>query len=256
MQKNKIKEKINAGALSQDAALAALAELKSRVRKPEEIASENVDVVVKSIAESDIEKHLRERELERIKAKEQEKHNQELKQNLAQAKEELNQRDEIYQMTIADKDAMHKKELQQQQKEYLAAIKKQKEDELKTISIFIQKIGRRKDLADKKVNTRLRYYSCIPVLLLIGYFVLMAIGTCKYTWDIMEPITYFGGAAFTCFLYAYFAFKGSSWNPFTYLTNKCKPQLIHKFYQKFDVDISQLELLQKKKAELEISIKE
>ncbi len=253
---NKIKEKINAGALSQDAALAALAELKSRVRKPEEIASENVDVVVKSIAESDIEKHLRERELERIKAKEQEKHNQELKQNLAQAKEELNQRDEIYQMTIADKDAMHKKELQQQQKEHLAAIKKQKEDELKTISIFIQKIGRRKDLADKKVNTRLRYYSCIPVLLLIGYFVLMAIGTCKYTWDIMEPITYFGGAAFTCFLYAYFAFKGSSWNPFTYLTNKCKPQLTHKFYQKFDVDISQLESLQKKKAELEISIKE
>lgn len=130
--------------MSQDAALAALAELKSRVRKPEEIASENVDVVVKSIAESDIEKHLRERELERIKAKEQEKHNQELKQNLAQAKEELNQRDEIYQMTIADKDAMHKKELQQQQKEYLAAIKKQKEDELKTISIFIQKIGLQK----------------------------------------------------------------------------------------------------------------
>ena len=72
----------------------------------------------------------------------------------------------------------------------------------------------------------------------------------------MEPITYFGGAAFTCFLYAYFAFKGSSWNPFTYLTNKCKPQLTHKFYQKFDVDISQLESLQKKKAELEISIKE
>lgn len=71
----------------------------------------------------------------------------------------------------------------------------------------------------------------------------------------MEPITYFGGAIWTCFLYAYYANKGSSWNPCAYLTNTCKPRLIHKYYEKFDVDISQLESLQKKKAELEISIK-
>ena len=147
---NKIKQKIDDGTLSAEGATAALAELKSRVRKPEDIITENVDDVIQTISDNDIEKYLRERELERIKVKQQEEHNSKLEQNIRELKEEKLKNE--YQLTIS----------------------------------LIKEIEVRKLQADKKIKTRLRIYKFVPTILFLLYLIIMAIGTYIYTWEFME----------------------------------------------------------------------
>lgn len=218
----KINQKFKNGELNKDSATRALAELKNRARKPEDIKQENVEEIVQLIKNNDVEICLREREIEHRKVQEQ-------KQQIS--------------------DLMRANELQQASHDQ--EMKTQKRNELNEILASITDIEIRKQVADKNINSILFRYKCIPIGLFLLYLVIMAILTYIYSWNIIEPYTFFGGGIWGVFIYAYLGIRGHSFNPFKFVDKKYLPLITKRMYKKHFIDIARLCELHKKKEAIE-----
>ena len=82
----KIKKEISDKSKNETALIAELAELKVRVKKPEEVIPESVDDVLETISMIDTERYLREREMEKQEVKEQKERNELLISSLNESK--------------------------------------------------------------------------------------------------------------------------------------------------------------------------
>jgi hypothetical protein len=92
--------KFKEGKLTEKQAVAYIAELRRQVKKPEEIREYDVDNVLKSIRESNIEQYLREQDLLKSKAQKQEEENTKLKEALNKKQQEMDQQNKEYQEAI------------------------------------------------------------------------------------------------------------------------------------------------------------
>ena len=123
--------------MSQVGALEALAELKSRIRNPEEIESENIESIVQSINDGDIERFLREREIERQRNRNTAIRNEELESNIKSLKNE--------QKLLIKKEEEYINYIEAQKNRYIHNLNEEKRKELEdTIIPYIDDIERKK----------------------------------------------------------------------------------------------------------------
>ena len=94
----KIKKEISEQSKPESVIIAELAELKTKVRKPEEIQEENIDEMLSTISLADTEQYLREREMERAEAEKQRNDNERLQSEVEEAtlKNKKSEEERIY----------------------------------------------------------------------------------------------------------------------------------------------------------------
>lgn len=116
--------KFKNGKLTEEQAVASIAELRRQAKKPEDINEYDVVDILKSIEESSIEQHLKEQELFKNKAQKQEEENVKLKVALDKKQQEIQDKEKAYQ------DALKLKEKENLEKE--AELEKYREGERKS----------------------------------------------------------------------------------------------------------------------------
>ncbi len=96
--------KFKSGLLTEEQAVASIAELRRQAKKPEDINDYDVEDVLKSIEENSIEDYLKEQELLKSKAQKQEEENKKLKISLVEAEREKQQKEKEYQDSLRQKE--------------------------------------------------------------------------------------------------------------------------------------------------------
>lgn len=247
----KIKTQIEEGIMSQDGALEALAELKSRVHNPEDIDIEDIDNIVQSIKDGDIEKYLRERELERERAKAERATNQKLKDDIEKLTKQSELKDKRHRDTLNAKETEYAANLLEKDRIYNIALKEAASQELeKYVDPEIKHIESEKAKVDKAITRRIKIYKSIPVIIILAYLGIMMICTKHFTWDYMEPYTYYGSILWGILTYGVCVFGGKSWNPSIFFNVKCKQHLTNRLYKRRNIDINKLNTLYIRKKEI------
>ena len=102
---------------------------------------------------------------------------------------------------------------------------------------------------DKIVEDRYRNYKIDKVLIVLGFYAALLILTCHFTWNIMEPCTYFLGSVVPIVSYIYVALKNEEFNPHTYLKKILEDET--KFvYKEYGFNFERLNQLVEQKREL------
>ena len=101
---DELQTKFKNGKLTEEQAVASIAELRRQAKKPEEINEYDVEDVLKSIEESSIEKYLQEQEHLKNKAQKQEEENVQLKQALNTKQQEIEKKDKEFQESFKQKE--------------------------------------------------------------------------------------------------------------------------------------------------------
>jgi hypothetical protein len=131
--------KFKNGSLTEEQAVASIAELRRQAKRPEDINEFDVDDVLKSIEESSIEDYLKEQELFKNRAAKQEQENKKLKEHLEKIEQEKIQKEKDYQESLkAKEDENERKEAELEKYRENELRKEQKR--LKRI-IFLKRIG-------------------------------------------------------------------------------------------------------------------
>ena len=247
----KLKIQIEDGLMSQDGALEALAELKSRAHNPEDIEAEDVDSIVQSIKDGDIEKYLRERELERERAKAEKVTNQKLRFDIEKLEKQSELKDKKYQDDITAKETEYTANLLEKERIHNSALKKAAQHELNEyIEPEIRNIEHEKSKVDKVVNRRIVLYKCLPIVALLIYLAIMIVCIKRFSWDCMEPYTYVGGILYVIVSYVICAYFGQSFNPITFFGDKCRRHLTDVLYKKHKIDLKRLDKLTARREEI------
>ena len=221
----KIKKEISEKEKPESVIAAELAELKERVKKPEDIQANTIDEIMDTISLADTERYLRERELERIEAKKQKEENDRLKEEMSSIKREKEENEANAADTIAEK------EIEADQL---------KSQLVKQINNQIEAIEKRKEKADVKIERRIRIMKWIPFSLIILFIVCVGYLTFLYGWSNMEPITWFLSILIASIPYLVFAYGGKSKNPQKFITVTYKRKYTKKMYENYDVNMAKL----------------
>lgn len=236
-----LKHKRNKGELTDSQTVAALAELKSRMKNPEDILEANTDNILDIIKESDIEKYLRERELERIKLDEQKIENEHLNKFLEQ--ERLDKEKQRQEANSEIKNKNNENNMLTQK------LINQKKSELSKTDKLITDLNSKKEQADIKISSKIKKMRCVPFIIIIGYLILMLFFTYVICdWNTMEPITVFGGLVVIAIEYGCFAIKGKNFNPFKWIEVDYREKITNKLYLSYGFSNKELgDLLEEKK---------
>ena len=221
----RIKKEISEKNKSESVIAAELAELKERVRKPEDIDANRIDEILDTISLADTERYLRERELERIEAKKQKEENDRLKAEMSSIIKEKEENEANAADTIAEK------EIEANQLKIQL---------VKQINNQIKAIENRKEKADEKIERRIRIMKWIPFSAIILFVVFIGYLTFIYGWDKMEPITWFLSILIASIPYLVFAYGGKSINPKKIITVTYRRKYTKDMYKKYDVNITKL----------------
>lgn len=138
-----LQEKLKKGELSEQQALATIVELRRESKKPEDIKEDDLDEVLSTISESNIEKYVREQELSKMQEQKQKEENKRLKEEVqevymkySQKEEEMEMQNEklkAYEQQILKMENEEiKKEFFKKRREYQANRKKHVDAELKS----------------------------------------------------------------------------------------------------------------------------
>lgn len=231
----KIKKEISSNEKPESIIIAELAELKTRVKKPEDIKEESLDEILDTISCADTEKYLRERDMERKEAMEQKEAKVKIeseKLRLEQEKEENERKNQEIIKKQNDENTFLKERLLKQLDEQIIEIKENKEK------------------ADAKVEKHIKGIKWIPWSIVIGFVVLMLFCTYKYGWDKMEFIAWVISGLVSSIPYLFFAIVGKSINPQKIIEVKCKNKYRHRIYKEYHVDLSKLRSLEEEKNNL------
>ena len=221
----RIKKEISEKNKSESVIAAELAELKERVRKPEDIDANRIDEILETISLADAERYLRERELERIEAEKQKEENERLITELSLIKKEKEENEANAADTIAEK------EIEANQLKIQL---------LKQINNQIKAIENRKEKADEKIERRIRIMKWIPISSIILFVVFIGYLTFLYGWDKMEPITWVLSILIASIPYYVFACGGKSSNPQKIITVIYRRKYTEDMYEKYDVNMTKL----------------
>ncbi|MFZ3301117.1 MAG: hypothetical protein WA152_00180 [Microgenomates group bacterium] len=101
---DELQNKFRNGKLTEQQAVASIAELRRQAKKPEEISEYDVENVLKSINEGDIEHFLQEQDLLKSRVQKQEEENSKLKDALYKKDQEIEEQSKEYQESIKRKE--------------------------------------------------------------------------------------------------------------------------------------------------------
>lgn len=221
----RIKKEISEKDKSESVIAAELAELKERVRKPEDIDANRIDEILDTISLADSERYLRERELERKEARKQKEENERLITELSLIKKEKEENEANAADTIAEKEIEANQLKIQLQKQ---------------INNQIKAIENRKEKADEKIERRIRLMKWIPISSIFLFVVFIGYLTFLYGWDKMEPITWVLSILIASIPYFVFACGGKSSNPQKFITVIYRRKYTEDMYEKYDVNMTKL----------------
>ncbi len=228
----KIKKEISEKCKSEDVIIAELAELKTRVRKPEEILVSNIDEALNTIFIADTERYLREREMERQAAEKQKEVNERLQKEI----EKKNQ--EKAELETQKNNQIKQKELEKIQLE--SQLNESKTNEKNRIKEQIEAISKRKEKADRKVNKRIKRLKWLPFVIIVFVLTLVIVGICLYGWDKMEPWTWILSMIVAITPYFVFGLGFKAWDPRKFISVWYKNRYEKKLYEEYDVDLNKL----------------
>lgn len=204
----KIKKEIIEKSKTEDLIIAELAELKSRVRKPEEVLVSNIDETLETISTiANTERYLREREMERQKAEEQRQENERLRKEVEKEKFDSKTKEKI------------------------------------RIMEQINDISKRKEKADKRVNKRIKRLRWLPFALLFFVFALTIIGICLYGWGKMELWTWGLSIVPVFITWLVYGLGFKAWKPENLIDVWYKNRYEMHLYDEYDIDINKLQQL-------------
>ena len=78
----------------------------------------------------------------------------------------------------------------------------------------------------------------------------MWVCTCYFTWDCMEPYTYYGSILCAITSYLTCVFIGKSWNLKMFFDVKCRQNLTNRLYKKHKINTDKLASLHAKKKKI------
>lgn len=239
----KIKKEFANKNKSEEIIIAELAELKTRVRKPEDIHEDEIDEILSTISVVDTERYLREREMERIAAEQQKEENQRLLSEMEKTKLKLTENESTANKIIQQKE--------EESNHYKACLAESNNKVIEQLNNQIIEIEKRKSKANTKINKRMRGVRWIPFTTIVVVILSVALCIYLYGWDKMEIVTWLISAIVALIPYACFAIGANSINPQDIINVKYKEYYTKKMYTQYDIDLDKLELLKMQKKELE-----
>lgn len=225
----KIKKEIIEKKKPESVIIAELAELKTKVRKPEEVSESNIAETLQTIKMVDTERYLREREMERIEAEKQKEDNERLQQEVNRKRQE---KDEL--------EFSKNSEIQQKEHENVVLsnlLNETRANVKNKIQEQIDAISRRKDKADIKVQKRVKILRWFPFAIIFLVVIIVGLLTRCYGWDKMEPLTWFLAVLVAMIPYFVFGLGFNGWNPKNVIDVWYKNKYEKKLYEEYDIDI-------------------
>ncbi|GHU90907.1 hypothetical protein FACS1894155_09880 [Bacteroidia bacterium] len=186
-------------------------------------------------------------------AKEQEKH----KEQIETVSSDFSQKEIDYKSRIERIESNKQKEIGEKAKE-IERVKIEKEIKLKKGILE----AKRKDFDDKtklltpfdkQAEKKYNYFVIRFILIIVGYFLLLAILTYKIGWNTMEPITFFLGGFGIIASYLYPAIFGKDLNPFKFFKIK-KGEYIEEVHSMFNFNIKEYKKLHEEIKNIEVDI--
>jgi hypothetical protein len=156
---------------------------------------------------------------------------------------EMKEMEKAYSVSIQENEKEYEKRLSEQQ---LASNTQMLND----IILAINNMQFAKDPLIKVVEQRVSNLKLKLLSILIGYYGVLIFLVWKYSWNEMEPITYFLSVGGIIAAYIYLAVKGDSFNPLKYLSDK-KLKIQESVFSEFNFDQNRLQALEGRKTELE-----
>ena len=227
----KIKKEITEKSKPESVIIAELAELKTKVKKPEEIKSNDTDEILNTITIADTERYLREREMEKNEAEKTKMENERLNSEIIRINKEKEESAISATQTISQKET---------ERDYY---KERYRESLKT---QIMEIEKKKQEADNIIDKWIKRIKWIPWTVIVLFILIVVFSICRYGWDKMEPITWIISIIIASMPYLFFAIGAKSYNPQKYINLVCKGKYKNKIYKKFGVDLQKLESLKQK----------
>lgn len=231
----KIKKEITEKSKTEDEIIAELAELKTRVRKPEEVVDSIIKDVLDTISMADTERYLREREMERQAAEKQ------IEENMRLQKEIEKKNQEKAELEARKNNQIKQKELENIQLE--SRLNESKTNEKNRIKEQIEAITKRKEKVDKKVNKRIKRLKWLPFAVIFFVLILVIVGICMYGWDKMEQWTWVLSMIVIITPYLIFGLGFKAWNPKKFISVWYKNRYEKKLYEEYDIDVKKLHQL-------------
>jgi len=243
-----LQTQFKAGKLTEEQAKARIINLRSRVRKPEDIERDDVLSVLDTITEDSLEQFIQEQEHFKIESAKQVEENIQLRESLELKEQELENKEKE---ALKLKNEAIQKELENNRK--LLSTKK---------SLLREKDNVKKDLLIKKVTIdkeafkSYQIFKLIIGLSLISLYALICFIIWKMDWNIIEAWTYVAGILLSnLFPIFYLLIFEKDINPKRYLTNR-KLKIDSKTYEKFKFDIERLKALEQEIDDLNNEIDE
>lgn len=220
----KIKKEIVEKSKPESVIIAELAELKSLVRKPEDVHESEIDEMLSTISMADTEQYLREREMQRVEAERQKEENERLLQEVEGVKNSLTQQTEesIY----------YKKCLAEQ------------------IDNQISDIEDRKTKADNQVEYRIGRIRWIPwISIVVG--IIAAVMFHLFSSIDIEFLKWLITTAISSIPYLGFAIGAKSINPQNIINIWYRKKYQRRVYEQYGIDEYKLELLKEQQREFQ-----
>ena len=164
----KIKKEISEKKKTETVIIAELAELKTKVRKPEDIQVENIDEMLSTISLVDTEQYLREREMERAEAEKQRKENERLQSEVEEAK-------------------LKNEKSEKESKYYKERLAESRNQIIEQIENQITDICEKQKKADDRVQKRIKRVRWIPWTIICVFIVCIGCGTYYLTTKVSPP---------------------------------------------------------------------
>ena len=227
----KIKQEISRNEKPETTIIAELAELKSRVKKPEEVNVSEIDDILSTITMADTEQFLREREMERLEAERQ--------------KEEIKRL-----QADVEKMAREQEELRKNSDKYKKEVLEAKKKTLEQINNQLAEINALQQVADVKVQKRINHVKWIPWAVIVIFMLGVGFGTYIYGWEKMELLTWIISTIMASIPYLGFAIGSKSFNPQNIINVTYKELYQQRVYIQMGVNLTKKEYLESQKKEL------
>ena len=156
-----LQAKLRKGELSEQQALATIIELRRESKKPEDIKEDDLNEVLSTISESNIEKYVQEQELFKIQTQKQKEENEKLKEEIQKTNIKYLQKEETVEMQNT------------KLKEYEQRILKIENDKIK--EDFFKKRKRYQTDRKKYINTELKSYFKRVCKNILWYFIFISL---------------------------------------------------------------------------------
>lgn len=231
----KIKKEIAEKNRPESVIIAELAELKTKVRKPEEISENNTGDALDTITMADTERYLRERDIEMVDAENQKKENEKLQIEIERTNQEKKKIE-------TEKNAILQ-EKENENADLLRKLDESKANENRRIKDQIDDINNRKVKADTKIENRIKRLRWLPCITMGIVIILVVIGTYFYGWERMEFFTWLIASLIAITPWLIYGLGFKEWNPKNVIDVWYKKKYRNKLYSEYNIDIDKLQKL-------------